>query len=100
MSETLNFIGGGNPIKKLGQFKLFIQMIKAHMNKSYTGMAGWVIPVLVITAIYVISPIDFIPDVPFIGWIDDAAIVALVYKFLSKEISKYETWRSTNIEIK
>jgi uncharacterized membrane protein YkvA (DUF1232 family) len=28
-----------------------------------------------ITIAYVISPADFIPDVPIIGWIDDAAVV-------------------------
>jgi len=29
----------------------------------------------VITVIYVISPVDAIPDVPLIGWLDDAAVV-------------------------
>lgn len=99
MENTQNLISGGSPLKKIGQFKLFIQMIKSHMNKSYTGMASWVIPVLVLTIIYVISPIDIIPDVPFVGWIDDAAIVAMVYKFISKEISKFDEWRKTNITI-
>jgi uncharacterized membrane protein YkvA (DUF1232 family) len=98
MSETHNFIGGGNPIKKLGQFKLFIQMIKAHFNKSYPNMAGWVIPALIFAVVYVISPLDF-DFIPIVGWIDDAAIVALVYKFIAKEIKKYEDWRSTNITL-
>ncbi|PKL48944.1 MAG: hypothetical protein CVV42_08085 [Candidatus Riflebacteria bacterium HGW-Riflebacteria-2] len=28
-----------------------------------------------ITIAYVISPIDVIPDVPIVGWLDDAAVV-------------------------
>jgi uncharacterized membrane protein YkvA (DUF1232 family) len=98
MGITSNIIGSGNPIKKLGQFKLFIQMLKSHFNKSYTGMASWVIPALIFAIVYVICPLDF-DFIPFIGWIDDAAIVALVYKFVSKEITKYDTWRASNINI-
>jgi len=29
----------------------------------------------IITVIYVISPVDAIPDVPVVGWLDDAAVV-------------------------
>lgn len=97
-NSSINLISGGNPIKKLGQFKLFLQMMKDHFNKKYTGLASWVVPALVFALIYVICPLDF-DFIPIIGWIDDAAIVAIVYKFVSKEISKYEEWRKTNIVI-
>lgn len=47
--------------------------------------------------VYLISPIDLIPDViPVIGWMDDAGILALflsiAYKLLPKEL--YETLRA------
>jgi uncharacterized membrane protein YkvA (DUF1232 family) len=36
--------------------------------------------------LYAISPIDLIPDVPIIGWIDDAAILMLGIPFLLKRV--------------
>lgn len=96
-SELLN---DNNPLKKIGQFRLIINMFKDHFNKTYFGLASWVIPVIIITLIYVISPIDIIPDIPFIGYIDDAALLAIVYKFIGKEVKKYEEWRKNNIEVK
>ena len=44
--------------------------------------------------LYFIIPADVIPDViPVIGYIDDAAAVAVVWKFLSEELSRFEKKR-------
>ena len=91
-SEIFN---NGNPYQKMGQFKLFINMIQDHISKKYTGLAFWVIPALIFTILYVISPFDM-DWIPLVGWIDDAAVVAIFYKFIGKEIQKYETWRKSN----
>lgn len=41
-------------------------------------------------ALYVISPIDIIPDVfPVIGWLDDLGIVGVVAWFLVRDIRKH-----------
>lgn len=50
----------------------------------------------IITAalLYVVLPTDLTPDfIPFIGYIDDAAIVAAVVKTLYSEIQDYRTFR-------
>ncbi len=37
----------------------------------------WVV-MLILAALYVLSPIDFIPDVlPVLGWIDDVAVILI-----------------------
>lgn len=43
--------------------------------------------VLVVAAlIYLISPIDFVPDfIPFAGWLDDVAIATMVLGYLDKK---------------
>lgn len=38
---------------------------------------------------YVIMPLDLIPDVPFIGWLDDIGVVALASAWLTRRISEY-----------
>lgn len=41
-------------------------------------------------AIYVLSPIDLVPDVvPVVGWLDDMGIVGLVAWFLVRDIRRH-----------
>lgn len=37
-------------------------------------------------AVYAISPVDLVPDLPFLGWVDDAAILMLAIPFLLKRV--------------
>lgn len=46
--------------------------------------------VFVAAIVYAISPIDFIPDVPLIGWLDDAGILTAAIAWAMSRISKYE----------
>lgn len=55
-----------------------------------------------IALVYVLSPIDFIPDfVPFVGALDDLAILAFAIPMLMKEVDKFLLWeqQSKNPEI-
>ena len=39
------------------------------------GNNGFVVLVLVLALLYIISPIDLVPDaIPVIGWVDDAVV--------------------------
>lgn len=39
--------------------------------------------------VYVISPIDAIPDVPVIGWLDDMGVMTLAVGWMWKVIGRY-----------
>ena len=43
----------------------------------------------VFAVVYVVMPVDLIPDVPGIGWLDDMGVVALVGAWLTRRISEY-----------
>ena len=45
------------------------------------GTPWWFRLAAIAPILYVLSPVDLIPDVPFLGYIDDAAIMALTPKF-------------------
>jgi uncharacterized membrane protein YkvA (DUF1232 family) len=35
----------------------------------------WVVLILVLALLYIISPVDFIPDpIPVLGWVDDVGV--------------------------
>lgn len=40
---------------------------------------------IVIAILYILSPYDLLPDfIPFRGWIDDAVVIFLLYRYVSK----------------
>jgi uncharacterized membrane protein YkvA (DUF1232 family) len=53
-----------------------------------SGRASTADFVLIIAALlYLISPIDLVPDfIPVIGWLDDIGVASLVLTYLSKKI--------------
>lgn len=45
--------------------------------------------VVLFAAIYVVLPVDLIPDVPFIGWLDDIGVMGLATAWLARSVSRY-----------
>ncbi len=39
--------------------------------------------------VYVISPVDLIPDVPIVGWLDDMGVMGLAVAFMWRMVNKY-----------
>ena len=47
--------------------------------------------------IYLVNPLDFIPEaLPGIGVIDDALMVGVFLAFLSRDVKKYLSWKQTH----
>lgn len=64
-------------------------MLKAVKSGKYQ-LPKWAIPVIIGTVIYVISPIDAVPDfIPVAGWLDDGAVVTAAVKGLEEVIKAY-----------
>ena len=78
----------------IGNFKLLYSLIKDYWKGEYRDVSPWSILVFLAGIIYVISPIDIIPDfLPLVGQIDDAIIVVLCMYFLEKDLHKYKKWK-------
>ena len=39
--------------------------------------------------IYAVWPLDLIPDVPFVGWLDDIGIMGLATAWLMRSVARY-----------
>jgi uncharacterized membrane protein YkvA (DUF1232 family) len=45
----------------------------------------------ILPIIYLISPVDLVSDfLPILGWLDDAAILTIVWNFFLQEVKDYE----------
>ena len=76
--------------------KLFFNMLKDFFTKKYTDVPVGTIMSVAGTLLYVFLPIEIIPDfIPRIGFIDDAAMIALCLKMAKLDIEKYKTWKES-----
>lgn len=75
------------------------RMIKLWIKGTYkTKSSNIWIPVLGL--IYVISPIDLLPEIaiPFFGVLDDMAVLAFLLPRLMKEVDKFLLWEAKKEE--
>jgi uncharacterized membrane protein YkvA (DUF1232 family) len=93
-NEILGKVHG--PLEKFAQdIKLFFSIIKDYANGSYREIPWVTIAGIIGSLIYVFIPIDLIPDfIPVLGLTDDAAVVALCLKGISKDLEKYSIWKN------
>lgn len=90
--EDLNdaAVKAGNLDKRSADFGLLVDMAKDVMAGRY-AMNKWNMSVIIGTIVYVLSPIDAIPDViPVAGWLDDITIVSYALSKLSEELKSYK----------
>ena len=85
--------------RPLGRFindgKLLISIVKDYLNGSYKNIPWWALTAIVFTLLYVFSPVDIIPDViPVIGFLDDAAVVAVCVLLVEQQLHEYKEWKS------
>jgi uncharacterized membrane protein YkvA (DUF1232 family) len=78
----------------LERAKLLLSMIRDYAAGRYREVPYWVIGAAAFALLYVLSPVDLIPDlIPGIGYLDDAAVVALCLKMIETEFAKYREWK-------
>ena len=84
--------------KFLNEFKLLFSMFKDYISGDYNQIPWYIIASIGSTLLYVLSPIDAIPDFIFgIGYVDDAAVMALCLKFVDLELSEYKKWKFSKL---
>ena len=70
-----------------------IRLIRAYLQKEYTRVPWRSVVMILAAIIYFVNPMDLIPDViAGIGYIDDATILALVYKNVQKDVELFKNW--------
>lgn len=80
-------------------FKLLWSLLKDYYNDKYPNVPWKFIAAIGFAVAYLISPIDIIPDfLPFVGFIDDAAVFALVVAGFDSDIKVYKEWLKQNKE--
>ena len=69
-------------------------MLKDFFQGKYKEVPVGTIAAIISTLLYILSPIDLIPDwIPVVGWLDDIFILKKCISFAKKDIEKYRRWK-------
>lgn len=90
--EKIEKIASNDTLHKyLNDIKLYFQMLGDFFTGKYKQPPVGTIAAIVGTLLYVLSPIDLIPDfLPVIGYLDDAAMLALCLNFTKFDVEEYK----------
>lgn len=86
-------IAQGRGGKLLDDLLLMVRLVKAYANGAYTGFSVQKLVTIVAAILYLISPLDVIPDfIPVAGSADDAAVTAWVLNSIAEELKDFKSW--------
>ncbi|MBZ9651971.1 YkvA family protein [Psychroflexus montanilacus] len=73
---------------------LMFQFLKDVKQKKYPETPWKTLAAMIFTVLYIINPLDLIPDfIPIIGYIDDLAVFGFVLKLINKDLESYQEWK-------
>ncbi len=90
--EKIEKIASNGTLSKfLDDIKLYFKMLGDIFTGKYKKIPVGTIAAIVGTLLYVLSPVDLIPDfIPVIGYLDDAAILAACLNFTRFDVEEYK----------
>lgn len=81
----------------LDDFRALIRLVVAYSRGQYRDIPLDALITVVAGLVYVVSPIDLIPDVLPGGFVDDAAVVAWVIRTVRSELSAFRSWEADSL---
>ena len=79
--------------------KLMFSLVRDYYNGRYRSIPWKSIAAIVGALIYVLNPLDLIPDLILtIGFVDDVGVVALCLKLVESDLHRYAAWKELQNE--
>ena len=77
------------------QLVLLWDYLSAVTSGRYKGYSMWAYLKVVACLLYVVSPFDLVPDFfPWVGWLDDIAVVIYVCGLVKEELDQFSVWQA------
>ena len=81
------------------QVLMLLGMLYDYITGAYITVPLKTIGAIVFSLLYVLNPIDLVPDIlPGLGFLDDALLVTTLLSWARTDIERYCIWREKNAE--
>ena len=98
--NTKNIAEENTTLEKLwSDIKLSLELARDWIKGEYKNIPKSTIILIIGGFVYLVSPIDLIPDFLLGGFIDDAAVLAYVFKKIGGELNIYRDWKIKSKDI-
>ncbi|HYY13019.1 MAG TPA: DUF1232 domain-containing protein [Chthoniobacterales bacterium] len=75
-----------------------LRLIRAYYRREYRAIPTTTLLILVAALIYLLDPLDLLPDwIPVVGFIDDAFVLTLAVRRTREAIDQFLAWESRRI---
>lgn len=87
------------PLRRLLQDgRLLLGLVHDVRQGRYQQVPVWTLSAAVFALLYVLNPLDVVPDaLPVLGLLDDAAVVSACLVLLEQDLYEYREWRRTRV---
>ena len=74
-------------------FSELIDLIRQYIKGEYTSLSKGNLVLIIIGFLYLVHPLDIIPDFLLGGFLDDAAVFTYILKMIKHEIDSFREWK-------
>ena len=79
---------------EFNSFTILWSILQDYWAGEYKAVPWKLIAAIGFAMTYLVSPLDIVPDfIPFVGFVDDATVFALVVSSFQSEIDAYKKWK-------
>lgn len=80
--------------------KVMYGMLKDYRKGVYTKVPWFTIATIAFSFLYILNPLDIIPDfIPGLGYIDDMAVITFGLRFIESDLHNYLDWKLEQEEV-
>ena len=97
--KTLDKIKNASALSGLfDNIRTSYDMVSDSVTGKYKGVAKSTLALLAGGLAYLALPLDLVPDfIPVAGWVDDAAVLAWIFKRCADEFQKYKAFKRPGV---
>ncbi len=93
--EIKTKVNKSNMLKRyLDDIFTLISLLTDYVKGNYRNIPFKIIAAITFALVYILNPIDLIPDViPGVGMIDDVAVLTICLNLIKKDLLAYKQWK-------
>jgi uncharacterized membrane protein YkvA (DUF1232 family) len=99
--EIRNKFSARGPLKRfIEDGKVLTALVRDWRAGKYRQALYGTIAAVAFALLYVLNPLDLMPDVlPFIGALDDATVIGACLMLIERDLKKYRSWKEGQLTI-